>query len=89
MFHLAWLAQVPDDRKSRLSQILDFDWLSFVPVEVARWGFLVLFLGIAFLILWIPADYIFEGTKKRHWWCDLRLWAIGVLAMLFFTYAAL
>ncbi len=94
MFHLGWLAGVSVAGNERGFSILNFDWLSGVPIEAARWGFLGLFLLIGLLVLLVPADYVFEGLvfegpAKRRWRYDLRLWAIGVLALLFFTYAAL
>ena len=89
MFHLGWLADVSVAGNERGFSILNFDWLSGVPIEAARWGFLGLFLLIGLLVLLVPADYVFEGMNDRRWWYDLRLWAIGVLALLFFTYAAL
>ena len=66
--------------------MLNFEWLSGVSLETAKWVFLVLFIAIGVLVLMIPADYVFEGARKRRWWYDLRLWAIGVLASIFFTY---
>ena len=38
------------------------------------------------MVLTIPAEYVFAGVKRRRWWLDLRLWAIGVLAFIFLTY---
>jgi hypothetical protein len=66
--------------------MLNFDWLSGVSIQAAKWVFLVLFIVIGVLVLMIPAEYVFEGVKHRRWWCDLRLWAIGVLAFIFITY---
>ncbi|MDX2445502.1 MAG: hypothetical protein QNK30_17035 [Bacteroidales bacterium] len=44
---------------------------------------------IAILVLLLPNDYVFEGVEKkdRHWWNNLKLWAIGVLSLLFITYS--
>ena len=66
--------------------MLNFDWLSGVSVETAKWVFLLLFIGIEILVAMIPAEYVFEGARHRRWWYDLRLWAIGVLAFIFITY---
>ena len=69
-----------------LKRALNFDWLAGVPVGVAKWVFLILFVAIGVLVLRIPADYVFEGVPHRRWYRDLRLWGIGVLAFIFVTY---
>jgi len=68
--------------------MLNFDWLAGISQETAKMIFLALFAFIALLILFIPNDYIFRGLEKekRRWWNNLKLWAIGALALLFFTY---
>ncbi len=68
--------------------MLNFDWLAGISQESAKIIFLVLFVLIGVLILFIPNDYIFQGVEKkyRRWWNNLKLWAIGVLALLFLTY---
>ncbi|MBE9541490.1 MAG: hypothetical protein IMF01_04155 [Proteobacteria bacterium] len=68
--------------------MLNFDWLAGISLESAKMIFLVLFVLIGVLILFIPNDYIFQGVEKknRRWWNNLKLWAIGVLALLFLTY---
>jgi hypothetical protein len=37
-------------------------------------------------VLLIPNDYVFQGAKKRKWWLNLKLWALGDLAFIFITY---
>lgn len=68
--------------------MLNFDWLSGVSQESAKLVFLVLFVLIGVLVVFIPNNYIFEGVEKkdRHWWINLKLWAITVLAILFLIY---
>ncbi len=66
--------------------MLNFDWLSGIPIEAARLVFLVLFIIIGGLVWLAPAEYVFEGVEDRRWWHDLRLWAVGVLAFIFVTY---
>ncbi|NOY37343.1 MAG: hypothetical protein GXO83_07175 [Chlorobi bacterium] len=68
--------------------MLNFDWLSGVSQESAKLVFLGLFVLIGILILLIPNDYIFQGIEKkdRHWWSNLKWWAITVLAILFYVY---
>lgn len=68
--------------------MLNFDWLAGIPQENAKLIFLVMFVLIGVLILFIPNDYIFQGLEKnkRRWWNNLKLWAIGVLGLLFLTY---
>ena len=68
--------------------MLNFDWLSGVSQESAKIVFLVMFVLIGIVILFIPNDYIFEGIEanRRRWWNNLKIWALGALALLFFTY---
>ena len=66
--------------------MLNFDWLSGVPMSAARGVFLVLFVIIGLLVLLVPSDSIYEGVAQRRWWHNLKLWAIGVLALIFVTY---
>lgn len=66
--------------------MLNFDWLAPVPPPVARWVFLVLFIVIGLLVLLIPREKILEGVEEPRWYHDLRLWAWGVLALIFITY---
>ncbi len=70
--------------------MLNFDWLANVSQESAKIIFLALFVLIGVLVLFIPNDYIFKGVEKseRHWWMNLKLWALTVLAVLFLTYYA-
>ena len=69
--------------------MLNFNFLADVSPETARWVFLILFILIAILVLLLPNDYVFEGVKKedRHWYTNLKLWAIVVLSLLFITYS--
>ncbi len=69
-----------------LRYILNFEWLAGVSIGAAKNVFLVLFVLIGVLVLFIPNDYIFQGVKKRRWWLNLKLWALGDLAFIFVTY---
>lgn len=68
--------------------MLNFDWLAGVSQESAKMVFLVMFGLIGVIILFIPNDSVFRGVEKkdRRWWNNLKLWAIGALALLFLTY---
>ena len=68
--------------------MLNFDWASGISQESAKLVFYVLFILIGILVLLIPNDYVYEGVEEedRHWWMNLKLWAITVLAFLFLTY---
>jgi hypothetical protein len=66
--------------------VLNFGWLAGVPIGAAKNVFLVLFVLIGILVLLIPNDYIYKGLKKRRWWLNLKLWALGDLAFIFITY---
>ena len=69
-----------------LKYVLNFEWLSGVPIGAAKNVFLVLFVLIGILVLFIPNDYIYQGVKKRRWWLNQKLWALADLALIFFTY---
>ena len=68
--------------------MLNFDWLANVSPETAKLVFLVLFGIIGCMVLLLPNEYIYRGVgkKDRHWWNNLKLWALAVLSILFFTY---
>ncbi len=66
--------------------ILNYEWLAGVSIGAAKNVFLVLFVLIGILVLLIPNDYIYAGVKKRKWWLNLKLWALGDLAFIFITY---
>ena len=66
--------------------VLNFDWLAGLSVGAAKNAFLGLFVFIGILVLLIPNDYIFKGVNKRKWWLNLKLWALGDLALIFVTY---
>ncbi|MCD6565888.1 MAG: hypothetical protein J7K53_08080 [Bacteroidales bacterium] len=68
--------------------MLNFDWLKGVSQDTAKIIFLLLFIVIGIVVLFIPNNYIFQGIKKedRHWWNNLKWWAITVLTILFYIY---
>jgi len=66
--------------------MLNFDWLTGIPMGAAKGVFLVLFAVIGLLVLMIPSDYIYEGLENPRWWHNLKLWAIADLAFIFITY---
>jgi hypothetical protein len=66
--------------------VLNFDWLAGLSVGAAKNVFLALFVFIGILVILIPNDYIYKGLTKRKWWLNLKLWALGDLALIFITY---
>jgi hypothetical protein len=66
--------------------MLNFDWLSGVSPGAAKAVFLVLFVVIGLLVALVPRDFIYEGIEQPHWWHNLKLWAWGVLALIFAVY---
>lgn len=66
--------------------MLNFDWLAGVSIETAKWIFLILFVVIGILVSLLPMSYIYEGIENPRWWHNLKLWAWGVLSLIFFTY---
>ena len=95
---LFWLARLGSDAeeslflrvliaiKSGLKTVLNFDWLMWININAAKNIFLVLFVFIGVLVWLLPKDYIHEGIENPKWWHNLKLWATGVLAMIFITY---
>ncbi len=69
-----------------LEPVLNFDWLRAVPLAGAKAVFLILFVIIGLLVLMVPKWYIYEGVERPRWWHNLKLWALGVLLMIFVTY---
>ncbi|OHB67802.1 MAG: hypothetical protein A2Y77_10485 [Planctomycetes bacterium RBG_13_62_9] len=66
--------------------MLNFDWLRGVSPAVAKAVFLALFAVTGLLVLMIPRQYIYAGVKSPRWWHNLKLWALGVLAIIFTIY---
>lgn len=67
--------------------MLNFDWLRGVPPAAAKAVFLGLFLFCGLLVALIPREYIYEGVENPRWWHNLKLWALGVLAIIFTIYS--
>ena len=67
--------------------MLNFDWLRGVSPAAAKAIFLGLFLVCGLLVMLIPRAYIYEGVESPRWWHNLRLWALGVLAIIFTIYS--
>jgi len=66
--------------------MLNFDWLADISMPVAKSFFHILFAMIGVLVLLIPNDYIYEGLKVRHWYHNLKIWAIGLLLFISYVY---
>ena len=66
--------------------MLNFDWLRGVSPTAAKGVFLVLFVLIGLLVLMIPSASIYQGLERPRWWHNLKLWAWGVLLVIFVTY---
>jgi hypothetical protein len=49
--------------------------------------FLALFVVSGLLVLMIPKASILEGVENPRWWHNLKLWALGVLAIIFTIYS--
>jgi hypothetical protein len=69
-----------------LKYVLNFEWLNHVGMSSAKSVFLALFVITGILILLLPSEYIYEGVEDRRWYHNLKLWAIGDLAVIFVTY---
>jgi hypothetical protein len=67
--------------------MLNFDWLKWVSLPAAKAVFLALFAVSGLLVLMIPKASILEGVENPRWWHNLKLWALGVLAIIFTIYS--
>ncbi len=67
--------------------MLNFDWLKDVSPAAAKGVFLALFVLSGLLVMAIPRAYIYEGVENPRWWHNLKLWALGVLAVIFTIYS--
>ncbi len=67
--------------------MLNFDWLRWVSMPAAKGVFLALFALSGLLVLMIPKGSILEGVENPRWWHNLKLWALGVLAVIFTIYS--
>jgi hypothetical protein len=56
-------------------------------MPAAKAVFLGLFAFSGLLVLMIPKDSILEGVEDPRWWHNLKLWALGVLAVIFTIYS--
>jgi len=62
--------------------MLNFDWLKDVSPTAAKEVFLTLFVLCGLLVVAIPRQYIYEGIASPRWWHNLKVWALGVLAII-------
>ena len=67
--------------------MLNFDWLKWVSLPAAKAVFLALFAVSGLLVLMIPNRSIYEGVESPRWWHNLKLWALGVLTIIFTIYS--
>jgi hypothetical protein len=67
--------------------MLNFDWLKWVSLPAAKGVFLGLFILSGLLVLAIPRRAVYEGVENPRWWHNLKLWALGVLAVIFTIYS--
>jgi hypothetical protein len=73
----------------KLGWLLNFEWLKGVSPGAARGVFLALFLLSGLLVMLIPRAYVYEGVENPRWWHNLKLWALGVLLIIFSIYCIL
>lgn len=66
--------------------MLNFNWLADIPIDSAKWIFLILFILIGVMVLLIPNKFIYEGIEKIRWFHNLKIWAIGLLGFIFVVY---
>jgi hypothetical protein len=49
--------------------------LELVPLSMARWVFIGLFLVLMFWILQLPTSEVTPQDRQSRWYEDLRIWA--------------
>jgi hypothetical protein len=84
MLGLSWLRHLLSF--DWLAYILNFTWLQGVSPAVAKTVFLILFAVVGVVVLMIPREYIYESVESPRWWHNLKLWSLGVLAIIFSIY---
>ncbi|MCA9232244.1 MAG: hypothetical protein KDA57_16470 [Planctomycetales bacterium] len=74
-----WIRETLGPPLKSLHEPID-NWLASLPMWVAVACAIGLFV-IAGLWVWtLRTEFIFRDAPDRHWWRDLRLWAMVVLA---------
>ena len=73
----------------KIAWLLNFEWLHGVSPAAAKGVFLGLFILSGLLVMLIPRAYIYEGVASPRWWHNLKLWALGVLLIIFSIYSIL
>jgi len=66
--------------------MLNFDWLSGIPMGAAKSVFLVLFVLIGIAVSFVPKQYMYEGLTTVRWYHNLKIWSYGVLLLIGFVY---
>lgn len=66
--------------------MLNFNWLADIPIESAKWIFLILYILIGIAVTFIPNKYIYQGLDEIRWYHNLKMWAIALLALIFVVY---
>lgn len=69
--------------------MLNFDWLTGLPIATARLIFLGLYMIIAGLIWCVPRAYVYHAVEEPKWWHNLKLWATGILGLMTLCYIML
>ena len=66
--------------------MLNFDWANGISTETAKGIIIGMFVLIGVTVSLLPKKYIYAGVEDPHWYHNLKLWAIGALAIIAVTY---
>jgi phosphate/sulfate permease len=66
--------------------MLNFDWANGISTETAKAIIIGIFVLIGIAVSFLPKKYIYAGVEDPHWYHNLKLWAIGALAIIAGTY---
>jgi hypothetical protein len=66
--------------------MLNFNWLSGVSAETAKWIFLSLYFLIGIAVMFIPNKFLYEGLTEIRWYHNLKMWTAGLLSFIFVVY---
>jgi hypothetical protein len=56
--------------------MLNFDWLSGIPLPVAKWFVLLAFFGPLLFAFSLPRKYIYQGAQDQAPWRNLKVWVL-------------
>ncbi len=68
--------------------MLNFDWISHLPLNWARLLVISAFLLPLLFVFTMRHQYVYQGAPDEHWWRNLKLWVLGlvIISISIYTY---